>query len=214
MSNKAIIFGDSYSTFKGYVPDGYSVYYSENKRPETDVTDVTETWWYQVITEAQFELVLNDSWSGSTIGYTGYNGTDCSQSSSFIYRLRQLIAQDFFKQQEISTVFVFGGTNDSWSNAPLGNAHGNDFEENNLYGVLPAIAFFFQLLKKTLPHADVYCLINDELKPEISNALLAGCEKHGFTAVTPEHIDKRHGHPTVQGMKDIAAAVLAAIKQA
>lgn len=98
MGNNAMIFGDSYSTFKRYVPNGYCVYYSETERPETDVTNVTETWWHQVITKAQLELILNDSWSGSTIGYTSYNNADCSHSSSFIYRLRQLIAQDFFKQ--------------------------------------------------------------------------------------------------------------------
>ena len=111
MKNNTLIFGDSYSTFKGYAPEGYAIYYSENERPETDVTQVSQTWWYQVVEKADLKLVLNNSWSGSTIGYTGYNNTDCSKSSSFIYRLRQLIENDFFAKNQIDTVFVFGGTN-------------------------------------------------------------------------------------------------------
>ena len=91
-----LIFGDSYSTFKEYVPKGYAVYYSETECPETDVTKVEQTWWYQVVEEATLKLALNNSWSGSTIGYTGYNNTDCSKSSSFIYRLKELIDNGLF----------------------------------------------------------------------------------------------------------------------
>ena len=44
MSNNTVIFGDSYSTFENFIPDGYAVYYSEKERPETDVTKVSQTW--------------------------------------------------------------------------------------------------------------------------------------------------------------------------
>ncbi len=96
MKKNILIFGDSYSTFEGYVPKGYAVYYSENERPETDVTKVEQTWWHQVVNEGNYNLVLNNSWSGSTIGYTGYNNSDCSKSSSFIYRFKKLAAEGFF----------------------------------------------------------------------------------------------------------------------
>ena len=76
MSNNTVIFGDSYSTFENFVPDGYAVYYSERERPETDVTKVFQTWRYQVVAEKGLNLVLNNSWSGSTICYTGYNNAD------------------------------------------------------------------------------------------------------------------------------------------
>ena len=108
MKNNTIILGDSYSTFASFIPDGYLSYYSENERPETDVTKVSQTWWFQVMEAANLNLVLNNSWSGSTIGYTGYNNSDCSESSSFIYRLKQLIEDGFFEKNEIHKVFVFG----------------------------------------------------------------------------------------------------------
>lgn len=202
--NNTIIFGDSYSTFKGYVPEGYAVYYSESGRPETDVTDVSQTWWYQVCEKAGLNLIHNNSWSGSTIGYTGYGNSDCSHSSSFIYRLKQLADSGFFTNEHIDTVFVFGGTNDSWSNAPLGG----DESDCDLYHVLPAIRCFLAELIRLLPNASIYCLINTEIKHEIADCLADTCKKHNITPVTFDKIDKRCGHPTIRGMIDISDAVL------
>lgn len=208
MKNNVIIFGDSYSTFKGFIPDGYAVYYSEEERPETDVTKVSETWWHQVINEANLNLVLNNSWSGSTIGYTGYNNSDCSKSSSFIYRLKELIENGFFINNKIDKVFVFGGTNDSWSNAPLGEEKFEDWKNAELYSVLPAIGYFFNLLRETLPSVEIYCMINTGNKPEISNCMLKTCEIYGITPITFDSIDKKCGHPTIKGMEDIKNGVM------
>ncbi len=209
MKENVIIFGDSYSTFANYIPEGYAVYYSETPRPETDVTKVEQTWWHQVITEADLHLVQNNSWSGSTIGYTGWDGRDNSATSSFICRLRKLIADGFFAENKIDTVFVFGGTNDSWCDAPLGESKEADFQESDLYTVLPAVNCFLRLLRETLPQAKIYCLMNNELKPEIASCMEKACEKYRITPVTFDVIDKRSGHPTVQGMKDIKNRVLA-----
>ena len=213
MKNNTLIFGDSYSTFKGYVPDGYAVYYPENDKFETDVKNVCQTWWHQVMGEAGLNLVLNNSWSGSTIGYTGYNNVDCSKTSSFIYRLKQLIDADFFSKNQIDTVFVFGGTNDSWSNAPLGEIKYSNFEETDLFCVLPAISFLLGLLRETLPNAKIYCLINRDIKPQITACMKSACDKYGITPVTFDKIEKTNGHPTIEGMKDIKESVLKALNK-
>ncbi len=213
MTNNTLIFGDSYSTFENFIPDGYAVFYYEKGRPETDVTKVTQTWWHQVVKEANLNLILNNSWSGSTIGYTGYNNADCSQTSSFIYRLKQLKKHGFFQKNRIDTVFVFGGTNDNWSNAPLGEIKYEKWENKDLYFVLPAICYFLKNLKDTLPNADIYCLINTELKPEVSEGMKKACEKYGVKAVAFDQIDKKCGHPTIKGMLDIKDAVLDALKK-
>ena len=212
MPNNTIIFGDSYSTFQGYIPEGYAVYYSPQGRPETDVTRVEETWWHQVCREAGLNLVQNNSWSGSTIGYTGYGNSDCSHSSSFLYRLRQLKEQGFFTENEIHTVFVFGGTNDSWSDAPLGSSMPENRSEADLFSVLPAIRQFLTELKETLPGASIYCLINTELKPEIGAEMKAACRQLGIRDIAFTHIAKACGHPTIRGMEDIASQVLAVIR--
>lgn len=208
MKKQAIIFGDSYSTFENHIPQGYEIYYYETPRPETDVTRVEECWWHQVMTKAGLELVQNNSWSGSTIGYTGYENSDNSATSSFIFRLRQLIARGFFAENRIDTVFVFGGTNDTWSNAPLGEPKLENWQEQELYCVLPAVCCFLRLLRQTLPQAGIYCLLNTELKLEIADCMKDACGRNGITPVEFDRIDLNCGHPTVRGMKDIADRVL------
>ena len=63
-------------------------------------------------------------------------------------------------------------------------------------------------LKENLPKADIYCLINTGLKPEISNGMRQACQKYGVTAIEFDDIDKKEGHPTIKGMQDIKNTVL------
>ena len=211
MTNNTLIFGDSYSTFDTYIPEGYASWYFPHEQPETDVSKVSQTWWYQVVEEANLNLILNNSWSGSTICYTGYNNVDCSQTHSFIYRLHCLINEGFFAVNDIHTVFVFGGTNDNWSDAPLGSIQYDQYRKEDLYCVLPAICYFFKTLRNTLPHAKIYCLINTDLKSEIVDCFEQACHTYHITKIAFNRIDKREGHPTIQGMQDIKQQVLAAL---
>ena len=207
-----MIFGDSYSTFAGNIPEGYAVYYSTAEREQTDVRRVEETWWHRLCTARSLNLVRNDSWSGSTLGNTGYNG-DCSKTSSFIYRLETLEANGFFRDNLIDTVFIFGCTNDSWANAPLGEIQLADFEPDDLFSVCPAIGYFIQRLKTILPESNILFLINTELKPAITDAVIAASEYNGTAYLKLETIDKQCGHPTIQGMQDIYEQVNAFLSE-
>ena len=76
------ILGDSYSTFENYVPEGNASWYAPVPwEGRTDVTDVRQTWWWQLIDEGGYKLGVNDSYSGATISYTGYDGADYSDRS-------------------------------------------------------------------------------------------------------------------------------------
>ena len=77
---------------------------------------------------------------------------------------------------------------------------------------MPAIGYFLNLLKETLPEADIYCLINTEIKDEITSCMKTACDKYGVVPVSFKKIDKINGHPTVQGMIDIKNEVLRAMK--
>ena len=85
-----LIFGDSYSTFRDWIPEGFGYSYSEDRTDGNEVVRVEDTWWHRVITATDSKLIQNNSWSGSTIGYTGYNGQDLSESKSFIYRFKEI----------------------------------------------------------------------------------------------------------------------------
>ena len=188
-----MIFGDSYSTYAGYIPKGYSVYYSGHRAALPDVYDVKNTW------------------SGSTIGYTGYNNSDCSHTSSFIYRFEKLLGEGFFEENKIDTLFVFGGTNDSWSNAPLGELKYDGIEEQELFSVLPAISYFAKRLSGTLTGARIIFIGNCDIKSEITNAMRDICLHYGLDYVPLSGIDKQNGHPTELGMEQICEQILAKI---
>ena len=209
-----MIFGDSYSTFSGYIPEGYAVYYSGKRQTPPDVSDVTKTWWHQVISETNSTLVMNNSWSGSTICYTGYGYTDRSKSSSFIYRFEKLVEEGFFKQNKIDTLFIFGGTNDSWCQAPIGQPQFSDWSHDSLFFVLPAICRFFHRLKEELPDTEIVCLINNGIKQEVMTGLKKLSEHYGIKYVSFENtpIEKVNGHPTEQGMIDIKTHILNTLK--
>ena len=201
-----VIFGDSYSTYEGYIPEKHAIYY-----PKLDVTDVENTWWKKFIKKSGYNLILNDSWSGSTICYTGWSGTDCSQSSSFIYRYRKLKNEGFFKENSIDNVIVFGATNDSWCEAPLGEIKFDNFSESDLYSVLPAICYFAKTLREDLPSAKITFVINTELKDAVSNAIKEACKRYGHTFVELVDITKESGHPTIKGMQEIVEQISSVI---
>lgn len=204
-----LIIGDSYSTFKGYIPEGYGPYYSEAESKNTDVRKVTETWWHALISETGSTLLQNNSWSGSTIGNTGYDGRDFSHCS-FVNRIEQLHETNFFTDNTVDTVFVFGGTNDSWSGAPLGEPKYREWTKEDLYCVLPAMCCMFDKLKKYKgENTHVYVLLNSgDLKAPMIELFHSLCEKYGCDCIPIPKLDKKSGHPTVQGMKDIKAEIL------
>lgn len=210
-SENIMIFGDSYSTYEGHIPAGYAVYYSGHRDNPPDVFDVKNTWWGRLIAETDSTLVQNNSWSGSTIGYTGYNNSDCSHSSSFIYRFEKLLAEGFFEEHKIDRLFVFGGTNDSWSNAPLGESDKEAIEESDLFCVLPAIKHFIARLAKKLPDTKLVIIGNCDIKSEITGALALAAERAGATYVGLSGVDKINGHPTELGMEQIKDQVLASV---
>ena len=198
-----VIFGDSYSTFDGYIPKENLTYY-----PSYNVLKAEQTWWGQLLEKTGANLVLNDSWSGSTICNTGYSG-DCSRTNSFIYRYEKLKKEGFFEKNEIDTIFVFGGTNDYWAGAPLGEKMTSGWTDADLYYVLPAICYFMDRLKMDLPEANIVFIINNtDISEEISSCIEWAAEYFGVKAVKLQDVQKKDCHPTAKGMTTICNQIM------
>ncbi len=192
------ILGDSYSTFEGYLtPDTMDIWYFHGKQDarRTDVENVGQTWWMQLIKKKNWKLELNNSWSGSTICYTGYRDEDYSRRS-FITRVPALGSPDI--------ILIFGGTNDSWANAPIGEFKYSDWRRSDLYTFRPAMACMLAKIKERYPTADVYVISNDGLKPEITGSMEQICKHYDVPMIQLHDISKTAGHPNVQGMMQIA----------
>lgn len=61
------IFGDSISTFDGWNPPGFDIFYSGERLEKTGVTHVEQTWWHLLIEHFGGSLLKNASFSGSLV---------------------------------------------------------------------------------------------------------------------------------------------------
>ncbi len=202
---KIIVFGDSYSTYEGYIPEGYATYYP--RECEMTVRDVSKTWWQMLADETDSEIVLNNSWSGSTVCNKGYDG-DCSTTSFFIFRLGQLIDKGFFRENQIDRVFVFGGTNDSWTDNDCGSFQYTDWTPEDLMLILPGYAYFMHKLMTVVPREKIHAILNTELRKEVTEGIAEICKHYGIVLTRLKDIDKFNGHPTHQGMTAIKNQVM------
>lgn len=199
------ILGDSYSTFENYIPIGNASWYTttpwENR---TDVVDVKQTWWWQLISDGGYILGINDSYSGATVSYTGYNGEDYSDRS-FITRLSRIVPSD--------VLLIFGATNDSWAGGPLGEYKYDKLTRGHLYEFRPAIGKLISEARNRLPGTRIVFIINTELKPEITESIVEVCRHFDVEYIKLHNIDKLYGHPSKKGMIQIKEQVLDFLKK-
>ncbi len=200
-----LVFGDSYSTYEGYIPEGYPTFYHDGV-DYTDVNHVDETWWKILERSCGSEVVLNESYSGSTISHTGYAG-DCI-SNSFITRFENLIKTGYFEENKIDTVIILGGLNDFWAKAPLGEVKYGDISVEEQYYFLPALSYFLSLVKSTLPDAEVIFIVEEYIEGDMREGMYEICNKLEITAVTLKEISKESAHPDEKGMKAIANQII------
>lgn len=199
------ILGDSYSTFDGYIPQGNeSWYFTKPVNNRTDVVDVKQTWWWQLISEGGYILGENDSYSGATISYTGYNGEDYSHRS-FITRLPRLGSPDI--------LLIFGATNDNWAKSPLGEYLYENVSRESLFEFRPALGKLLSEARNHYPGTRIVFIVNTELRPEIVSSIKEVCGHYGVEYIELRDIDKRNGHPSIKGMKQIKTQILNFIKK-
>lgn len=198
-SKKVSILGDSYSTFKGIIPDNYATFYPD---AHNDVTEVEQTWWSLYIAAKGYQLEKNDSWGGTTICGTGYFGMDSSKSA-FTTRV------DLLGEPDI--IFVFGGTNDAWARSPMGEYQYEGWTQEDCKNFRPALACLLDALQKRYPEAKIYSILNSELREEVNEAFRVICKHYQVQLIELHDIDKQNGHPSVAGMKSICDQLLEAI---
>ena len=198
------ILGDSYSTYQGYITPATNEpwYWDPWIDERTDVNDVKQTWWWQVVENGGYKLETNNSYSGSTISYSGYRGEDYS-ARSFITRATNLGSPDI--------ILVFGGTNDSWANSPIGEMKYEGWTKDDFYSYRPAVCYLGQYLYNRYPNTEIYFILNTDLKPEIGAAMQEVCERFGFSLIVLQDISRTQGHPNIEGMKSIADQVSRAL---
>ena len=197
-TKKVSVLGDSYSTFIGVIPANYASFYPNDRN---DVTEVEQTWWSLYTKAKGYTLEKNDSWGGTTICGTGYGRMDTSRSN-FISRVDSLGNPDI--------IFVFGGTNDAWARAPIGEYQYSDWTKEDCKSFRPALACLIDLLQKRYPQAKLCFILNSELSEEVNESMREVCKHYEVQLVELHDIEKQNGHPSISGMKSIFEQLLEA----
>ncbi len=194
--NDLSILGDSYSTFEGCMTPKTSLswYFNIIKDGLTDLCRKEDTWWSQLSQYFGCCLNCNNSYSGSTICNTGYNGADASKFS-FISRMNNLGNPD--------TILIFGGTNDYWADVPLGLFKYFDWNNQDLFSFRPAMAYMLKNIKEKYRDADIHFIINDVINGDFNESIIAICNYYRISYLKLSNIDKMSNHPSVLGMNQI-----------
>ena len=199
------VLGDSYSTFEGAIPEGNAIWYFKQNNPnQTDVNSVDQTWWTLLTKHQGWTLLMNNSYSGSTICNTGYNKADYSDRS-FTKRMDNLGGNP-------DVIFIFGATNDSWAHAPIGEFKYENITKEDLWSFRPAMAYMLGWMKEHYAKSSIYFLLNDGLSQEVTESSKTICEHYGVKCIELQAIDKKAGHPSVKGMQQIADQIVEALK--
>ncbi len=195
------VIGDSISTFRGFVPAGYSCHYPT---ADNDVTSVSQTYWYRLAYELMSDAVIdrNIAYSGTAVART----TDTSYSSQSWYGkdfCTRFIAQDGVGNPDI--VLIHGGTNDYGHNADelapgvemRSTSAPSETVMNGLFATADAATdraavealddttfctAYIKLVcmvRNRYPNAKIVCIIGDYLTTGIEKSTIAIAEHYG-----------------------------------
>ena len=144
------IFGDSISTFDGYIPEGYAVFFPF----EGDVTDVSQTWWMKLIEDTGMELCSNSSSSGSTCAGDSLS-TDNPKYGCSGFRISSLTG----KQGKMpDVIIIYMGTNDLLTGVPIGDNDGTELVEDGIIeNFSDAYTLMLDKLASDYPISQIYC---------------------------------------------------------
>lgn len=208
------IIGNSYSSFKGYMADpNAATWYpasDHNMNDTNDVENVEQTWWYKFANSYGCRLIENNSWSGSTISYDGYNeGLDDGKDTSFIQRIGLITKPQL--------ILVYGGTNDSWVAGDtkrddfLGEYKYSNFSESDFIYFRPALAYLLDTLKHKHIGAKIVFMLNASLR-NIKESVHEICAHYEIGVCEITDIALAHSHPTDEGMTSIAEQLISFLK--
>ncbi|MBR1508748.1 MAG: hypothetical protein IJ619_12190 [Eubacterium sp.] len=140
------IVGDSISTYEGFNPDGYAVFYDEYMQKANGLTSVYDTWWAKVNQALHGYLCVNNSYSGSRV--TGNRFPAASSET----RINSLNTAEHIP----NIILVYIGFNDFGNGVPVNNAN-NRFDSNNPLVFEDAYDYMLRQIRNRYPNATVIC---------------------------------------------------------
>jgi lysophospholipase L1-like esterase len=195
------ILGDSYSTYRGYVsPETNDVW---NYYDSIGVTSVEQMWWHKLAETLGWTLEKNNSFSGSLV--CNMNHADYFGPHSFLRRMDDLGNPDI--------ILIFGGTNDMWDSAPMGEYVYYGWTEEELCSFRPALACLFDGLHERYPGIELVFMVDTALGEEFVQSVHTIADYYGVRCVDLVGIQKSWQHPSAEGMATIAKQMAEALRE-
>ncbi len=214
---KISVLGDSISTYEGFNPYGYSVYYRDDRLYDNEMDSVNDTWWKRVIDGIGGELCVNNSFSGSFVAGE-FESSACSEERCS--RLHGDVAPDI--------ILIYMGSNDRGFKVEVGLDAPQDI--NRFYG---AYRTMLQRIGNNYPSAKIVCgtLLMGKLKDSVephydrftraderyNDAIRSAVKENGCLLADLARMGERYEtldycHPTKDGHRLMAKLWLESLK--
>lgn len=203
------ILGDSMSTYKGIIPDGFSCFYPY---ATCDVNNPNQTWWMQIINKLGMQLLMNNSYSGSCVSRDTGNKPAVTDD-----RLSYLVVNNGEEVIKPDIIIIFMGANDCNSRYVTLDTFTEDYEVmmNKIKKLCPDSEIFLM----TLPEAPFFTTQNriDYNKVIVNNAEKFSCHllslDECYAGGTSSQYLCDSIHPNYKGMTSIANALYNQMKK-
>lgn len=213
------IVGDSVSTFQGYNPSGYAVFYDKDKQILNELNNMYDTWWSKVIKRLDACLCVNNSFSGSKVS------GDSFPSANSLERLSKLS----YYGNNPNYILIYIGFNDFGNGVKISGKKSIFHVNMNPLFFEDAYSLMLMRVKKLYPKADIMCgtLLRTYIKdnhnwrfPEMyanvpfyqyNDSIRKVVNKYKCTLIDMDSLGVRYetldgSHPTASGHKAIADA--------
>jgi lysophospholipase L1-like esterase len=199
--NNISILGDSYSTYKDWILPTDRDYYPTASAETNNVQSVTQTYWYQLAHSLNSNILVNDSFGGSTVALTVRTGH--TYEDSFIRRMENSFGKGRAGEQKPDLILICGGTNDFWNNVTVGSVKYSGWTESDLQKFAPAFCYMLSYIKEFNPNAKIVNITNDILGADYKSAMSTACSHYSVLNVSLSDITKMSNHPDIEGMESI-----------
>ena len=192
------ILGDSMSTLLGYNPEGNAVFYNAINGRTANIFAPEDCWWGQVIDALGGRLLVNDSFSGSTV--CPLPGGEIESHASSDKRTSNLARGGVSPD----VILIMMGTNDCGMHFSL-----DDF--------IASYRLMLERIRRGYPSAEI-CCITPLSESEYCDAVRAlareqECLLADLAAAKLECKTIDGLHPSAEGMRQISCAVLRAFDE-
>lgn len=217
------ILGDSVSTYEGYNPPGYAVFYDSEACARNGLVSVMDTWWAKVIRAVNGELCVNASYSGSRVSGAAFPSA-CSAERSAALHTQHCVPD---------LILCYIGFNDFGNGIPVKRPLFSRQDRRDFFS--DAYRLMVSGIKQTYPGACIVCatLLRTYLRhqakwcfPErfmavpfddYNDAIRDVCRKERVLVADLDAAGVRYetldgSHPTVNGHDTLAQAWLEALR--